>query len=416
MAGPATKLGSLTGHGGTVIGPGCPTVLINSVPAIRVGPDMHLCPMVTPGVPPIPHVGMVNIGPGVPTVLIGGLPASTVGDNFLCVGPPAPVVMGSLNVLIGTGGGGGGGGSGGGGGATSTTQCLEAGTVKPVKGTETFPISVQAAILECKPYLTPQALEQQIQAIADAYIAAGAPSPEEDKLTIADIVEILEGVERDEGFEASRFFASYLDFGTLTELTKSFVSGEDTNPDNDPNLMPTRFMLLYGADDSKLRHIDDHPDCGDGEKHKNNVENLRKSLKMLGYKVALTGPYDDEVYCAHVQYMANAIQEYFSNIGQLSEDAVTSPSDTSEEEIPKGFLVFRFSNRRKQSFAKTECTIKSSSGTTMLATTDSSGYCKLVDVPLDKYTVEVKAQTGTVSADIPWSSTDKNAHSIIIKK
>ena len=33
------------------------------MPAARVG-DMHVCPMVTPGVPPIPHVGGPILPPG----------------------------------------------------------------------------------------------------------------------------------------------------------------------------------------------------------------------------------------------------------------------------------------------------------------------------------------------------------------
>ena len=44
-------------------------------PAARLT-DMHVCPMVTPGVPPIPHVGGPIIGPGVPNVLIGGIPTA----------------------------------------------------------------------------------------------------------------------------------------------------------------------------------------------------------------------------------------------------------------------------------------------------------------------------------------------------
>jgi uncharacterized Zn-binding protein involved in type VI secretion len=57
--------------------------------------------MVTPGLPPIPHVGGPIIGPGVPTVLIGSLPASVVTDKCVCVGPPDVVVKGSATVLIG---------------------------------------------------------------------------------------------------------------------------------------------------------------------------------------------------------------------------------------------------------------------------------------------------------------------------
>lgn len=69
-------------------------------PAARIG-DMHVCPMVTPGVPPVPHVGGPITGPGVPTVLIGGLPAATMGDMCTCVGPPDPIIMGSTGVFIG---------------------------------------------------------------------------------------------------------------------------------------------------------------------------------------------------------------------------------------------------------------------------------------------------------------------------
>jgi uncharacterized Zn-binding protein involved in type VI secretion len=68
-------------------------------PAARLG-DMHVCPLATPGTPPIPHVG----GPilmGCPTVAIGGQPAARVGDMAICVGPPDAIAMGSFTVLIG---------------------------------------------------------------------------------------------------------------------------------------------------------------------------------------------------------------------------------------------------------------------------------------------------------------------------
>ena len=61
---------------------------------------MHTCPMQTPGVPPIPHVG----GPvvmGAPNVLIGGVPAATLGSQCVCVGPPDAIVKGSATVMIG---------------------------------------------------------------------------------------------------------------------------------------------------------------------------------------------------------------------------------------------------------------------------------------------------------------------------
>lgn len=68
-------------------------------PAARLT-DFHECPMVTPGVPPIPHVGGPVIGPGAPTVLIAGLPAARVGDMLVCCGPPDTIVKGSATVMI----------------------------------------------------------------------------------------------------------------------------------------------------------------------------------------------------------------------------------------------------------------------------------------------------------------------------
>jgi uncharacterized Zn-binding protein involved in type VI secretion len=63
--------------------------------------DLHVCPMVTPGVPPIPHVGGPVIGPGVPTVVVGGLVAAVIGDGCTCVGPPDTIAKGSATVMIG---------------------------------------------------------------------------------------------------------------------------------------------------------------------------------------------------------------------------------------------------------------------------------------------------------------------------
>jgi uncharacterized Zn-binding protein involved in type VI secretion len=69
-------------------------------PAARVG-DMHVCPMMTPGVPPIPHVGGPIAAPSAPTVLIGGMPGAGLGSVCTCVGPPDSIVKGSMTVMIG---------------------------------------------------------------------------------------------------------------------------------------------------------------------------------------------------------------------------------------------------------------------------------------------------------------------------
>jgi uncharacterized Zn-binding protein involved in type VI secretion len=95
---PAARMGDPTAHGGSIMG-GLPTVLIGGQPAARVS-DNHVCPMQTPGTPPIPHVGGPISGPGSPTVLIGGLPAARVGDMAVCTGPPDSIVMGCPTVMI----------------------------------------------------------------------------------------------------------------------------------------------------------------------------------------------------------------------------------------------------------------------------------------------------------------------------
>jgi uncharacterized Zn-binding protein involved in type VI secretion len=67
------------------------------MPAARVL-DMHVCPMVT-GV--VPHVGGPILPPGCPTVLIGSMPAARATDMCTCVGPPDLILPGGSTVMIG---------------------------------------------------------------------------------------------------------------------------------------------------------------------------------------------------------------------------------------------------------------------------------------------------------------------------
>ena len=69
------------------------------LPAARVT-DLHVCPMQTPGIVPIPHVGGPIVGPGAATVLIGGLPAAVEGDMCVCIGPPDKISKGSATVTF----------------------------------------------------------------------------------------------------------------------------------------------------------------------------------------------------------------------------------------------------------------------------------------------------------------------------
>jgi len=122
----AARLGDSCAHGGTIV-VGCPTVLIGNMPAARVG-DMHVCPFITPGVPPIPHVGGPILPPGSPTVLIGGMPAARMGDMATCVGPPDSIILGCMTVMIGMAGSGSssGGGAGSSGAASANASALTA--------------------------------------------------------------------------------------------------------------------------------------------------------------------------------------------------------------------------------------------------------------------------------------------------
>lgn len=90
---PAARVTDTTTHGGTIIGPGVPTVLIGSMPA-AVATDQHVCP-----IPPPVHAPTVSPFPsGSGTVLIGGMPALRTTDVCLC---GAGAAVGEPTVLIG---------------------------------------------------------------------------------------------------------------------------------------------------------------------------------------------------------------------------------------------------------------------------------------------------------------------------
>jgi len=88
----AARVGDLSNHGGTITGPGVPTVLIGGMPAAVAG-DMHACVL-----PPNSHQPTVSPFPmGSTTVMIAGRPALRVGDTCLC---GASAAVGSPTVMI----------------------------------------------------------------------------------------------------------------------------------------------------------------------------------------------------------------------------------------------------------------------------------------------------------------------------
>lgn len=90
----AARVGDTTTHGGTVIGPGVATVLINGKPAAVFG-DNHVCV-----IPPSPsgHPTTTPFVKGSTKVLINNKPALRAGDTCVCGAAPA---VGEPTVMIG---------------------------------------------------------------------------------------------------------------------------------------------------------------------------------------------------------------------------------------------------------------------------------------------------------------------------
>ena len=89
----AARITDLTSHPGMITGPGAVNVLINGLPAARVG-DLHVCTFPPPAGPHPPS----PIAGGSASVLIAGQPAARMGDAIGC---GATIVSGSPNAVIG---------------------------------------------------------------------------------------------------------------------------------------------------------------------------------------------------------------------------------------------------------------------------------------------------------------------------
>jgi len=89
----AARVTDVTNHGGTIVGPGVPNVLIGGLPAAVVG-DMHVCSL-----PPTGHQPTASAFPmGSTTVTIGGKPALRTTDACIC---GAMAAIGAPTVSIG---------------------------------------------------------------------------------------------------------------------------------------------------------------------------------------------------------------------------------------------------------------------------------------------------------------------------
>jgi uncharacterized Zn-binding protein involved in type VI secretion len=90
----AVRVGDLTNHGGTVVGPGVPTVKIGGMPAAVMG-DNHVC--VIPPTPATPHPPSSPFPMGSVTVKIGGKGALRKTDACIC-GAMAAIGCPTVNI------------------------------------------------------------------------------------------------------------------------------------------------------------------------------------------------------------------------------------------------------------------------------------------------------------------------------
>jgi len=88
----AARVGDVTNHGGTIVGPGAPTVMVGGMPAAVAG-DNHVCVL-----PPNAHQPTTSPFPmGSATTMIAGKPALRTSDACICgamaaVGEPTVII------------------------------------------------------------------------------------------------------------------------------------------------------------------------------------------------------------------------------------------------------------------------------------------------------------------------------------
>ncbi|HQF54890.1 MAG TPA: LysM domain-containing protein [Fibrobacteria bacterium] len=101
------------------------------------------------------------------------------------------------------------------------------------------------------------------------------------RLTIKKLADQLIKIEKDFGYETALLGVERLDYVEICQLT------QEKGKDNDPHLMPSRFMLLYGATDKGLKdkgHLDKFPhELNKGAKEILSIERLAWYLGVLGF-------------------------------------------------------------------------------------------------------------------------------------
>lgn len=101
------------------------------------------------------------------------------------------------------------------------------------------------------------------------------------RLTIKKLADQLRKIEKEQGYETALLGVERLDYVEICRLV------EQKHADNDPLLMPSRFMLLYGATDKGLKgkgNLDKFPhELNKDAKEDLSVERLAWHLGVLGF-------------------------------------------------------------------------------------------------------------------------------------
>jgi murein DD-endopeptidase MepM/ murein hydrolase activator NlpD len=93
--------------------------------------------------------------------------------------------------------------------------------------------------------------------------------------------------------------AYHVDYWNLTKLARRYVDETDEERkelerDNDPNLMPSRFMLLYGADDDKLRLTRNYATLWTGNNVIGNHDYIENGCTVLFWELKCMASSNDE--------------------------------------------------------------------------------------------------------------------------
>jgi hypothetical protein len=106
------------------------------------------------------------------------------------------------------------------------------------------------------------------------------------RLTVKMLADKLCEIEKSNGYEIAMLGVESLDYLGICHLCL------ENHPDNDPHLMPSRFMMLWGAADEDLKktgNLDTYPYEHDGDEHLLSVQNLSELLAYVGWN-----PYRDD--------------------------------------------------------------------------------------------------------------------------